>query len=141
MANYTIKLDLSKLNKVATTEIQGRTGKVKCVVIPIEDNNIFVSEKTGNIYLDFTAYERQQESYGQTHFVKHKIGAEKWKALSPDERQNLPICGSLSPIETQNNTNGSYQQENVPQATTTQSSRNFGNPVPQPTNVDVDLPF
>lgn len=135
MANYTIKLDLSKLNKVATTEIQGRTGKVKCVVIPIEDNGVFVSDRTGSIYLDFTAYERQQESYGQTHIIKPRVGGDRWKAMSDEERKNIPICGSLSPTNSSDNSH----QDNTPQPSTSQSSSNFGSY--NNSSSDDNLPF
>lgn len=127
MANYNIKLDLSKLNKVAVTDIQGKNGRVKCVVIPVEENSVFVSEKTGNIYLDFVANERQTVSYGQTHIVKPKVG-DKWRDMSQEERRNIPICGSLSPFEY-----GNQQQE---QPSTSQSSSGFGN-----YSNDSNLPF
>ena len=43
--NYNVKIDLKKLEKVAVMNIQGKNGLIKCVVIPVEENNIFVSEK------------------------------------------------------------------------------------------------
>lgn len=135
MANYNIKLDLSKLDKVAVSDIQGRNGRVKCVVIPIEDNNIYVSDKTGSIYLDLTAYERRQESYGQTHMIKPRIGGERWRSMSEEERKNVPICGSLAPSTF--NEGGGYQ-DNTPQPSTSQSSRNFGN---YNSNDSSNLPF
>lgn len=122
MTNYNIKLDLSKLCKTTTMDIQGKTCKVKCVVIPVEENGIFLSDKTGNIYLDFTAYERKEESFGQTHFIKQRVGGAKWKAMTDEERKNIPICGSLAP--TSYNDNG--YQDNTPQPSTSQSSSNFG---------------
>ena len=136
MANYNIKLDLSKLNKVAVTDVQGRSGRVKCVVIPIEDNGVFVSDKTGSIYLDFSAYERKEESYGQTHIIKPRVGGAKWKAMTEEERKNIPICGSLSPTSY---TENGYQ-DNTPQPSTSQSSSSssFGN---YNSNSDDNLPF
>lgn len=136
MTNYNIKLDLSKLCKTTTMDIQGKTGKVKCVVIPVEENGIFLSDKTGNIYLDFTAYERKEESFGQTHFIKQRVGGTKWKAMTEEERKNIPICGSLSPTSYSDN----GYQDNTPQPSTSQSSSNFGG-YNNPNNNDVDLPF
>lgn len=135
MTNYNIKLDLSKLCKTTTMDIQGKTGKVKCVVIPVEENGIFLSDRTGNIYLDFTAYERKEESFGQTHFIKPRVGGAKWKAMTDEERKNISICGSLSP--TSYGDNG--YQDNTPQPSTSQSSSNFGS-YNTPNN-DIDLPF
>lgn len=122
MAGYNIKIDLSKLNKVAVTDIQGQRGRVKCVVIPVEENDIFVSDKTGSIYLDLTANERREQAFGQTHIIKKRIGGEKWKAMSVEERNNIPICGSLSPFSTQ----GGQSYEDTPQPSTSQSSSTFG---------------
>lgn len=136
MTNYNIKLDLSKLCKTTTMDIQGKTGKVKCVVIPVEENGIFLSDKTGNIYLDFTAYERKEESFGQTHFIKQRVGGAKWKAMTDEERKNIPICGSLAP--TSHSDNG--YQDNTPQPSTSQSSSSFGS-YNTPNNNDIDLPF
>ena len=122
MANYNIKLDLSKLCKTTTMDIQGKTGKVKCVVIPVEENDIFVSKKTGSIYLHLTANERREQAFGQTHFIKQRVGGTKWKAMTQEERNNIPICGSLSPFTTQ----GGQSYDDTPQPSTSQSSSNFG---------------
>ena len=101
MTNYNIKLDLSKLCTTTTMDIQGKTGKVKCVVIPVEENGIFLSDRTGNIYLDFTAYERKEESFGQTHFIKQRVGGTKWKAMTDEERMAclMPTEALFSDLE------------------------------------------
>ncbi len=97
--NYNVKIDLAKLNKVAAVNLTGRSGQtVKCVVIPIEDNDIFVSEK-GGIYLDISAIAMKEERYGQTHLLKRSIPSDKYKAMSEEERNSLPIIGALSPMK------------------------------------------
>jgi hypothetical protein len=133
MASFNIKLDLSKLEKVAVTDIQGKNGRVKCVVIPVEDNNVFVSDKTGSIYIDFTAHERREQAFGQSHIVKRRLSSEKYRAMTQEERNNIPICGSLSPFEGQ----GGGYQDNAPQPSTSQSSSSFG----MGASSNVDLPF
>lgn len=125
MANYNIKLDLSKLCKTTTMEIQGKSGKVKCVVIPIEENNIFVSSKTGALYLEVSAYENREIYYGQTHAIKQKVGGDKWRNMTQEERKAIPICGNMTPIEVANG-NGGNHQDNTTQPSTSQSSSNFG---------------
>ena len=47
--NYKLKIDYAKLKRVGVAHIQGKTGKVKCVVIPVDENNIFLSEKRRNL--------------------------------------------------------------------------------------------
>lgn len=97
--NYNVKINLAKLNKVAAVNLTGRSGNtVKCVVIPIEDNDIFVSEK-GGIYLDITAIAMKKENYGQTHLLKRHIPSEKYQAMSDQEKDSQPIIGALSSIK------------------------------------------
>lgn len=97
--NYNVKLDLSKLTKVAAVNLTGRSGeKVKCVVISVEENEIFLSEK-GGIYLDLTAIAMKEERYGQTHLIKKSIPSDIYKVLSDEAKKNQPIIGALSPIK------------------------------------------
>lgn len=96
--NYNLKIDYAKLNKVGVAHIQGKTGKVKCVVIPVEENNIFLSEK-GGIYQDFSVFAMREEKYGQTHIVKPSLSKEKYERMSEDERKAIPIIGTLSPVK------------------------------------------
>lgn len=114
--NYNIKLDLAKLNKVAAVNLTGKTGeKVKCVVIPVEDNDIFLSEK-GGIYLDLTAIAMKEERYGQTHLIKKSIPSDIYKELSDEFKKNQPIIGALKPIQSKQAEVTNYAQaENVDQ--------------------------
>ena len=96
--NYNLKIDFAKLNKVGIANIQGKTGKVKCVVIPVEENDIFLSEK-GGIYKDFTAIELKEERYGQSHLLKPSVPSEIYKALSEEGKKAIPIVGALLPIK------------------------------------------
>ena len=68
------------------------------MVIPVEENEIFLSEK-GGIYKDFTAIELKEERYGQSHLVKPSIPSEKFKAMTEDEKKAVPIVGALMPIK------------------------------------------
>lgn len=99
MGNYNMKIDLAKLSQVAAVNITGRSGvPTKCVVIPVESNGIFLSEK-GGMYLDLQAIALKQEQYGQTHLIKRAIPSDKWKSMSDDEKKNQPILGGLKPIQ------------------------------------------
>lgn len=96
--NYKLKIDYAKLKRVGVAHIQGKTGKVKCVVIPVDENNIFLSEK-GGIYQDFNAFEMKKESYGQSHILKPAIPKEEFDRMSDDEKNAVSIVGSLSPLK------------------------------------------
>ena len=100
--NYNLKIDFAKLNKVGVARIKGQTGeKVQCVVIPVEENGIFLSDK-GGIYKDFTAIELKEERYGQSHLVKPSVPSEVYKYMTEEEKKSVPICGSLVPIKAKN---------------------------------------
>lgn len=97
--NYNLKLDLAKLNKVGVANITGKSGnKIKCVVIPVEENNIFLSEK-GGIYMDLACFALKEEKYGQSHLVKPSLSEEQRKTMTEEERNALPIVGALKPIK------------------------------------------
>lgn len=97
--HYGVKLDLAKLNKVAAVNLKGKNGNnVKCVVIPVEENNIFISDK-GGIYLDLTAIAMKKENYGQTHLIKRDIPKEEREKMTEEELKNQPIIGALKPLK------------------------------------------
>ena len=97
--NYNLKLDLAKLNKVGVANITGKSGnKVKCVVIPVEENNIFLSEK-GGVYLDLSCFALKKENYGQSHLVKPSLSEEQRKTMTEEERNAMPIVGALKPMK------------------------------------------
>lgn len=98
MANYNVKVDLGKLKQVAAVNITGRSGvPTKCVVIPVDANSIFLSDK-GGMYLDLQAIALKEERYGQSHLLKRSIPKEEWERLSDEEKKSQPIIGSLIPI-------------------------------------------
>ena len=100
--NYNVKIDLKKLEKVAVMNIQGKNGLIKCVVIPVEENNIFVSEKAnGGIYLDLKASEVREMRFGQSHILKRTVGKEAYSKMTKEEIINMPIVGNLSPYNGQ----------------------------------------
>lgn len=97
--NYNIRLDLAKLEKVGVANITGRTGKkVKCVLIPVEENDVFLSEK-GGAYLDLVAFEMKEERYGQSHLVKLSLPKEQAQWMTEEQRNAMPILGALKPIQ------------------------------------------
>ena len=103
--NFDVKINLLKLKKAAVANIQGKTGMVKCLVIPIEENDLFVSidenNKAKSVYLDMTAWEARNQKYDDTHYLKQSFSKEKRALMSADEVKNVPILGGLIPFETE----------------------------------------
>ena len=127
--NYNVKIDLKKLEKVAVMNIQGKNGLIKCVVIPVEENNIFVSEKAnGGIYLDLKASEVREMRFGQSHILKRTVGKEAYSKMTKEEIINMPIVGSLSPYNGQGMESNNQQMEQPKENT---SNNNYdGNELP-----------
>lgn len=74
--------------------IEGKTAKKRCLVIPIQDNpGIFVGER--GVYLNATAIEQEEPKFEDTHFIKPDIPKEMREKMSEEERRQVPIIGSL----------------------------------------------
>ena len=85
MGNISIKLNLKQLSHVER-EMTGKDGKkIKCLIIPIEENKLFVGEK--GVYLDITAIEIKDrskftESQKDTHLLKQSFSKDIYDAMS-----------------------------------------------------------
>lgn len=97
MSNISIRLNLKQLKHVER-EMQGQNGKkIKCLIIPIEENLIYQGEK--GAYLNLIAIEIKDRSkfsadQKDTHLVKQDIPKEKYDAMNDDERKAMPILGN-----------------------------------------------
>lgn len=112
--NLNVSVNLLKL-KAAVMGIKGKTGVKKCVVIPIEDNDLYnkVSESGEvSVYLNLTCWENKQVSqFGDTHMVKQSHSQEWNEAHTPEQRREEPILGNARPVVEK-----SVEQVNVPMA-------------------------
>lgn len=136
MANYNLKLDLSKLQGFGKITLQGKSGQAKrCVVIPLEDNQIFEGEK--GTYLDLVCIATPNSDYG-SHMVT--------LSSTKEERESgvrKPIVGNLKPFGGQDAQE--EEEYSMPQAQAApQQAKTKGKA--QPTNENFnndesDLPF
>lgn len=128
-----MKLDLSKLKNACVKDLKGKSGEIKCLIIPIDDNNLFVSEKTGSVYLDCECKEVQNPKYDQTHYIKRRYTKEQYYQMDAEDRKNIPIIGNLTPMKEWNNNNngGGYNQpQSQPRVQPSQMSSNNSNDLP-----------
>lgn len=108
MTNFNGKLNLLKLKRAGIMQIQGRTGVLRCLVIPVEDNNIFVTTDENNhpkaAYIDLTAWELKNPKYDETHMIKQSLPKEVREKMTDEEKKAIPILGGLKPVifESQN---------------------------------------
>lgn len=94
MANISIKLNVQQLKHVVR-EFTGKDGKkIKCLLIPIEENMLFEGEK--GTYLNLTAIEIKNKvgDSKDTHLIKQDIPKDQYEAMSEDERKSFPILGN-----------------------------------------------
>lgn len=94
MSNISIKLNLQQLKHVER-EMSGKNGqKVKCLIIPIEENNFFVGDK--GTYLNLTAVKlkNQRTDSKDTHLVKQELPKEVYTKMTEEERRATPILGN-----------------------------------------------
>lgn len=94
---YSGKINLAKLKKAKLINIKGNSATKLCVVIPVEDNHLFVSEK-GGVFLDLVAHEVDPSQYGNTHILTQNFPKEVYEKMNDEERKNQPILGSLKEL-------------------------------------------
>lgn len=106
MDNLSIKLNLKKMSRVGVATVHN----VRCVVIPIEENDIFVSKddtgKVKNIFIDLTAWANKNgvSQYGDTHLVKLSY-SDEFRASHPDTVEKSQIIGNIKPFNVSNAAN------------------------------------
>lgn len=90
-------------------------GGEECIAIPVKEN-IFVSvdKQTGQdkgYYLDVTAFEMKEPKNGSTHLIKPVN--RHYKEQTEEERNNVPIIGSISPVVAQAKAAQEVQAEQI----------------------------
>ena len=97
MNNSGIKVNLLKLQGALVTNLKGKTETKRCLVIPVDDARLYVGQK--GCYLNMTAIEMQNSQYGDTHCIKQNLDREVYEAMTDEERNAMPIIGSMRPLE------------------------------------------
>ena len=63
----------------------------------IDDNpSMFLGEK--GCYLNMSAFETQNNQYGDTHLVKPNLPKEVRERMTDEERNAVPILGNMAPM-------------------------------------------
>ena len=104
--NVKIKLDLSKFYRAQMiTAPDGTRG----IFIPADANRVFYGTK--GWYVDLVAFEHVTDY--QTHFIKLDLPREITQGMSQEERNGLPVLGSIKPMR-QTLSNGAAQAAQGP---------------------------
>lgn len=133
MDNFKIKLDLQKLNGAFLHNLQGKTGTKRCLVIPVDDANLFVGQK--GTYLDIIAYSKDNPKFGESHNLRQSISGDKYNSMTDEEKKAIPYIGDMRVMTQQSN---SPQNTVQPQQTVQQT---FFNDDSNTLPVDNEFPF
>lgn len=95
--NLTRSIDLLKLEKAGIATIKNK----KCVVIPIEENDLYVSMdenlKAKAVYLGVNINERREPSqYGKTHYCKQSYQDNTEKPTSRKRKPKRRFTSAIS---------------------------------------------
>ena len=94
MSNVSAKINLMQL-KAARRTMNGQSGPVDCIVIPIAANHLFIGEK--GIYLDIAGFEIKNPANDSkdTHLLKQSLPKEVYQAMSDEEKKAQPVLGNM----------------------------------------------
>ena len=98
MSNFSISIDLLKIQGAILRNLKGKTATKKCIIIPVEEHQgLYVGEK--GCYLNLTAIEMREPKYRDTHCIKPNLPKDEREAMTEEEQRALPILGGLHAIE------------------------------------------
>ena len=103
MSNLTSKINLTGL-KPSRKLINGKSGQIDCLVIPIKENHLFIGEK-GGLYLDLQHHEikNPKKDQNDSHLVKQSLPKEVYEKMTDQEKQEMPILGNSRTWTSQSN--------------------------------------
>ena len=143
MSNYNLKLDLSKFEGFGKVTLTGKSGQAKrCIVIPIEGNNVFEGEK--GTYIDLVCFETPNSEYGSHMVTLSKTKEEQEREKQTGERIRKPIVGNLKPFGNKAAEEEEYTyggQQAAQQVAQTAKSRKAETTNENLNNDESDLPF
>lgn len=98
MSNFSISIDLLKIQGAFLRNLKGKTATKKCIIIPVEEHQgLYVGDK--GCYLNLTAIEMREPKYRDTHCIKPNLPKDEREAMTEEEQRALPILGGLHAIE------------------------------------------
>ena len=105
-----LSIYLNRLNNATVEVVRGK----ECVVIPVNDNNLFISSK-GTIVLTTLLLKMKESKWGKTHSIQAHIKKEERDKMSEEQRKEAAKeLGYFKPFEDrgnaerQNNNNPPY---------------------------------
>lgn len=110
MSNYNLRIALTKIKGAKVMDIEGKTCKKRCVVIPIDsdegtvqdsyegkENGMPTTKYLDDVMLNLTAFEFKEKKYGQTHGIKASFSKKRMERMTEEELRSMPFLGHLKP--------------------------------------------
>lgn len=110
MSNYNLRIALTKLKGAKVMEIEGKTCKKLCVVIPIDNEEGTVQDSyegkidglptlkpLDDVQLNLTAFEFREKRFGQTHGIKASFSKKRLQSLKEEDLRAMPFVGNMKP--------------------------------------------
>lgn len=97
MANYSIKVDLQKVQGAFVTNIKGKTATKRCLCIPIDESGLFLGKQ--GCYLSLTAIEMQNPQFNDTHCLKVSYDKDVYDKMTEEQRSAQPIVGGMHELK------------------------------------------
>lgn len=99
MDNGMLSIYLNRLNNASVEVVRGK----ECVVIPVKDNNLFISSK-GTIVLTTLLLKMKESKWGKTHSIQAHIKKEERDKMSEEQRKEAAKeLGYFKPFEDRGN--------------------------------------
>ncbi len=95
MGRISVKINLAALKNAAIIT-SGKNKDVDCILIPIDQNHLFRTEK-GAVYLDVIGFETAPDKRKgkDTHMAKQSLSKEVQEAMTEEEKKAMPILGNF----------------------------------------------
>ena len=91
--NYNIRLNLLHLKGAQVVKTKEPKGRF--IMLPLGADSLLFEGKAG-VYLNLSAWERLNPSYGETHYIKQTIGKQLFESMTTEQRRELPIVGGMA---------------------------------------------
>ncbi len=116
--DYSGKLNLLRLNNAAVVSLKGKTATKLCIVIPCEDNDIYLSQgddgKHRGAYLScFVAERREPSNSGHTHYARLSYSSQ-YREAHPEATATAVYFGDFKPFKSQPQSTASIMNANAP---------------------------
>ena len=123
MANYSIKVDLQKVQGAFVTNIKGKTATKRCLCIPIDESGLFLGKQ--GCYLNLTAIEMQNPQYSDTHCLKVSYDKDVYDRMTEEQKAAQPIVGGLHELKRKQQAAVDLSNSNYPNYAATEEDLSF----------------